>query len=219
MSNEFLNLDRLLLIDKPKGITSFDVIRRLRKVHNIRKMGHAGTLDPLATGLMIIGVGKGTKKLTGFIKLDKEYEGEIEFGKISDTYDADGVIKNAYSGGPIERERIESALLKFTGEFEQMPPIFSAKKIKGVPAYKLARKGEKVVLEPKKITIHAIDIMAYEWPILRVRVRCSSGTYVRSLAHDLGEALGCGGYLTELRRTRIGAYSVDQAEPLPERVP
>ncbi|MBI2453579.1 tRNA pseudouridine(55) synthase TruB [Candidatus Peregrinibacteria bacterium] len=206
-------MDEILFIDKPSGITSFDVIRRLRKRLNIKKIGHAGTLDPLATGLLIIGVGNGTKQLEKFMKLPKEYEVLVEFCKVSNTYDADGVIEP----GPeplreISRDVFNAELKIFIGEIEQIPPAFSAKKIQGQRAYEPARRGEKVEMKPNKISIFAIEVMEWNWPFVRLRVRCSKGTYIRSLAHDLGFALGCGGYVKELRRTAIGECRVETAE-------
>lgn len=203
-----------LLIDKPSGITSFDVIRKLRQKLGVRKMGHAGTLDPIATGLLIIGVGHETKRLASLIGLNKEYEMTVRFGVTSDTYDREGKIVAQETAKEIPREKIEAALKNFIGETEQMPPKFSAKKIKGVSAYKLARAGQEVSLEPKNVKISSIEILDYSWPLLRLRVNCSSGTYMRSLAHDLGRSLGCGGIVEEIRRTRIGDFSVEKAVQL-----
>lgn len=205
----------ILLIDKSAGMTSFDVIRQLRRKLNIRKMGHAGTLDPAATGLLIVATEHDTKKLSEFLKFDKEYEGEIEFGKVSDTYDGAGKIAEVSFQGTIDRQTVEAALKDFEGKIWQMPPRFSAKKIKGVPAYKLARQGKLVELKARQVTISKIEILAYRWPILKIRVTCSSGTYLRSLAHDLGQKLGCGGYLKSLRRTRVGHFRVEEAESVP----
>jgi tRNA pseudouridine55 synthase len=205
----------ILLINKPKGITSFDVIRKLRRKLGIKKMGHAGTLDPAATGLIIIATEGDTKKLTKFLKLDKEYEAEITFGKISNTYDMEGEVEDAgFDGARPSRAEIEEALKDFVGDIEQMPPAFSAKKIKGVPAYKLARKGKEVKLEPKTVHIEKIDILSYEWPKLNVRITCGSGTYVRSIAHDIGEKFGCGGLLSALVRTRVGDFNLEDARDL-----
>ncbi|MFA6520947.1 MAG: tRNA pseudouridine(55) synthase TruB [Candidatus Gracilibacteria bacterium] len=205
-------MENILLIDKPKGITSFDVIRKLRRSMNIRKMGHGGTLDPLATGLMIIGVGAGTKLLTGYIGLDKTYETVIEFGKVSDTYDADGKVEEVKNVSQVSRDQVEEILKKdFTGEISQTPPIFSAIKVKGQRAYDLARSGKEVKLEPRKVTIKNIEILKWEWPLVTLKIDCSKGTYIRSIAHDLGQKLGCGGYVKELRRTRIGDFKVEDA--------
>lgn len=208
----------IILIDKPKGITSFGVIRELRKKLGIKKMGHAGTLDPLATGLLIIATDTMTKRIAEYMGLPKEYEVEIEFGKISTTYDADGEIT---SYGNTEkclllcsREQFEKVLTHFCGDIQQTPPIFSALKIKGRRAYDLARRGEAVLLQPRTVHIDTIDIITWAWPIVVLRVACSKGTYIRSLAHDLGHYIGCGGYVRELRRTKIGNFNVEDAQKL-----
>ncbi len=208
----------ILLIDKPSGITSFDVIRKLRVKLGIRKMGHAGTLDPLATGLLIIGLEKATKELAHYMGLPKEYEVLIEFGKVSTTYDADGEVRVLRDFGETVREvgrtEFEKNLKNFIGEIQQTPPAFSAIRLKGKRAYDLARRGEEVKLEPRKIQIFDIEIVEWNWPLVRLRVKCGKGTYIRSLAHDLGMALGCGGYVKELRRTAIGDFRVENASPL-----
>lgn len=203
----------LIIINKPKGITSFGVIRELRKKLGIKKIGHGGTLDPNATGVLIIGVGKGTKKLNEVIGLDKEYEAEITFGAVSNTYDVDGEITKVEGFLP-RLEDIKEALPKFIGEIMQVPPIFSAKKIQGKPAYKRARKGEELTLEPAKVLVKNIEIISYEKPILKLRVECGKGFYVRSLAHDLGEVLGCGAYLSNLIRTKVGSFLIENAKGL-----
>ena len=201
----------ILLIDKPKGITSFDVIRLLRKKLGITKMGHAGTLDPLATGLLIIATDSATKEISKYMGLPKEYEVLIEFGKTSTTYDADGEITNCVLSD-VGRSEFEKVLWNFIGEIAQTPPIFSAKKIKGVRAYDLARQGKEVKLEPRIVRIDKIEILEWNWPFVRLRVNCGKGTYIRSLAHDIGAKLGCGGYVKELRRTAIGEFKVENAE-------
>lgn len=208
-------MNSILLIDKPSGITSFDVIRRLRTKLGIRKMGHAGTLDPLATGLLIIGLEKATKELAHYMGLAKEYEVLIEFGKVSTTYDADGELQFTNSElSMMSREEFEKQLQNFVGDIQQTPPPFSAIHVNGKRAYDLARRGEEVKLEPRKIQISAIEILNFDWPLARLRVQCGKGTYIRSLAHDLGAALGCGGYVKELRRTAIGDFRVENASPL-----
>ena len=212
-------MDTMLLIDKPSGITSFDVIRRLRTsplVRGARKIGHAGTLDPLATGLLIIGLNKGTKDLPNYTNLPKEYEVLIEFGKTSTTYDADGEVSDVIANDSViasaaKQSTFEEALKKFTGKIQQVPPAFSAKRIKGERAYDLARKGIKVELEARAVEIYSIEILDWNWPLVSLRVKCGKGTYVRSLAHDLGQLLGCGGYVKALRRTAIGEFRVSQA--------
>ena len=204
-------MNQILLIDKPSGITSFDVIRRLRNKLGVRKMGHAGTLDPLATGLLIIAVGFATKEISKYMNLPKEYEVLMEFGKTSTTYDADGEISQGVLRD-VGRDEFEKVLENFIGEISQMPPIFSAKKIKGVRAYDLARQGKEVKLEPRMVKIDKIKILEWDWPFVKLRVNCGKGTYIRSLAHDIGEKLGCGGYVKELRRTAIGEFRVENAE-------
>lgn len=176
-------------------------------------MGYAGTLDPLATGLLIIGIGDATKELDNYVGLPKEYEVLIEFGKISTTYDADGEISQGILKD-VSREEFEDILKNFIGEILQMPPKFSAKHINGKRAYDLARKGQEVKLEPKKIQIYKIGILKFSWPFVSLRVNCGKGTYIRSLAHDIGEKLGCGGYVKELRRTAIGEFRVEKAEKI-----
>ncbi|MBI4995068.1 tRNA pseudouridine(55) synthase TruB [Candidatus Peregrinibacteria bacterium] len=212
MSNKIQSpKSQILLIDKPSGITSFDVIRQLRKKLGIRKMGHAGTLDPLATGLLIIAVGAATKEISKYMGLPKEYEVLIEFGKTSTTYDADGEISQGILKD-VSRAEFKNVLKNFVGEIMQMPPIFSAKKIKGVRAYDLARQGKEVKLEPRKVQIDKIEIIEWSWPFVRLRINCGKGTYIRSIAHDIGEKLGCGGYVCELRRTAIGEFRVENAQ-------
>ncbi|MEK7172239.1 MAG: tRNA pseudouridine(55) synthase TruB [Patescibacteria group bacterium] len=206
-------MNQILLIDKPSGITSFDVIRRLRNKLGVRKMGHAGTLDPLATGLLIIAVGSATKEISRYMNLPKEYEVLMEFGKTSTTYDADGEIFKGVLRD-VSRDEFEKVLGDFIGEISQMPPIFSAKKIKGVRAYDLARQGKEVKLEPRTVKIDKIEILEWDWPFVKLRVNCGKGTYIRSLAHDIGEKLGCGGYVKELRRTAIGEFKVEDAEKI-----
>lgn len=201
----------LIIINKPKGITSFGVIRELRRKLGVKKIGHGGTLDPNATGVLIVGVGKGTKKLNDVIGLDKEYEAEIIFGAISNTYDVEGEIKKIEGHLPSLKD-IKEVLPKFIGEIMQVPPIFSAKKIQGKPAYKRARKGDEFTIEPAKVFVKNIEVISYEKPILKLKVECGKGFYVRSLAHDLGEALGCGAYLSNLTRTKVGDFTIKDAK-------
>ncbi len=201
-----------LLIDKPVEISSHRVINILRKVTSVSRIGHSGTLDPLATGLLIVGVGReATRELGKLQGLDKEYIATLQFGATSDTYDANGIITVAQSASPVSQEDIENSISKFVGTIDQMPPIYSAKKIQGRKAYELARKGKDVELKSCQVTIYEIEILKYAWPQLELRVKCSSGTYIRSLAHDIGQALGCGAYLTALRRTQIGKWSIGEA--------
>lgn len=214
-------MNSIIFIDKPSGITSFDVIRKLRQKLGIRKMGHAGTLDPLATGLLIIGLEKATKELATYMGLPKEYEVLIEFGKISTTYDAQGELTDVIATPTqdrgkqsLAREDFEKILTHFVGEIDQIPPPFSAIRVKGKRAYDLARRGEKVELASRKIRIYSIEILDWNWPLVRLRVKCGKGTYIRSLAHDLGQKIGCGAYVKELRRTAIGGFRVENATKL-----
>lgn len=212
-------MDGFVLIDKPAGITSHDVVDGLRRLAGMRRIGHAGTLDPFATGLLILGLGKATKKLGELQGLDKEYEATLELGSVSDTFDREGIIKAEVLRGDIPApEDIERALDQFRGGYEQLAPLHSAKKIKGQKLYDLARAGKATEdMRPhKQVTIKKIELLEYAWPKLRILVECGSGTYIRSLAHDIGQALGTGAYCLELRRTRIGSYTIDNATALAE---
>ncbi len=206
-----------LLIDKPKGITSHDVVDKLREITKIRKIGYSGTLDPLATGLLILGIGRGaTRRLSEFLKLDKEYIAKLRLGAVSDTFDKEGKIEFKKIEKIPSREKIEKVIKEFIGQISQIPPSYSAKKIKGEKAYNLARKGKKVQLKPQRVNIYEIKILGYKFPYLEIKVNCSSGTYIRSLASDIGKKLGCGALLEDLRRTRIGNFSLKQAKKLEE---
>ncbi|MDQ7814410.1 MAG: tRNA pseudouridine(55) synthase TruB [Patescibacteria group bacterium] len=213
----------LLLIDKPAGMTSHDVVDRVRRAFKTRKVGHAGTLDPFATGLLIMGIGPGTKELTALVGLDKTYIATARLGATSTTEDPEGEITERASYDVPRTEELERALNKFRGGYEQTASAFSAKKIKGKKLYELARRGqlEGVEIPKKQIEISELKILKYDWPRLSFEVSCSSGTYIRALARDIGEALGCGAYLTELRRTRIGGFDIKDAKILdslsPER--
>jgi tRNA pseudouridine55 synthase len=207
-------MDGFLLIDKEKGMTSFDVIRVLKRRFNIKKLkiGHSGTLDPVATGLMIIAVGKATKILGKFLGADKTYVGTAKFGAVSDTYDSDGEITEMSDIAPISLDVIKKIVQEnFTGKIKQMPPKFSAKKVNGVRAYDLAREGKEFILEAKEVKVYSFEISSFKWPYMEFSVKCSSGTYIRSLVHDLGQKLGVGAYMDSLRRTTIADYSVDDA--------
>lgn len=203
-----------LLVDKPKRMTSHDVVDNIRKVSGEKTVGHAGTLDPNATGLLIVGIGRvSTKKLSEIAKeTSKTYEAEIILGETRDTDDVEGkvVSKSADFVAPGEIE-IRLILATFLGEKEQLPPAFSAVKIKGKKAYELARKGKKVELKPREITIYSIKLVDYKYPTLNVITTVSAGTYVRALARDIGHVLGCGAYLNNLKRTEIGRFSLDDA--------
>jgi tRNA pseudouridine55 synthase len=202
---------KVLLIDKPLEWTSYDVIRKLRKTINIKKIGHAGTLDPLATGLLIVCTGKFTKKINEYMSQEKEYTGTITLGAVTPTYDRESEPESFKSLDGITEEIITEKTKQFTGEILQTPPIHSAIKQNGKPVYLMARKGLDVVLEPRKITIKEFEITKIDLPVITFKVVCSTGTYIRSLANDFGIGLGCGGYLSELRRTRIGNFKVEEA--------
>ncbi len=204
-------MDGLLLIDKPVGWTSHDVVAKLRGILQIRQIGHAGTLDPFATGLLVLGIGKGTKSLTALVGVDKEYEATIRLGSTSDTFDVEGKITETVGARrAVPLPEIERTLDKFRGGYEQLVPLHSAKKIGGKKLYDLARAGTATEeMRPKKVVkIDLIEVVDYTWPDLKVRVRCCSGTYIRSLADDIGRALGVGGYCLELRRTEVGDFHV-----------
>ena len=222
--------DGIVLIDKPAGWTSFDVVAKIRGKIRRRytaqgikptkrqlKVGHAGTLDPFATGLLVILLGDATKKATEFLKLDKVYEAEIILGKESTTGDPEGEL-TAVSDTKPTTEEVQAVLAAFTGEIRQRPPIFSAIKINGRRAYKLARDGKEVGVPERTVTIHSLELLDYTYPSLKIRTHVGSGTYIRSLAVDIGRALGTGAYCGALRRTRIADWSIDDAEQLNEYV-
>ena len=207
---------RLLLINKPVDWTSFDVVKKLRYVLKVKKIGHAGTLDPLATGLLIIGTGKFTKKLHELQGLDKSYEGIIEIGKTTPSYDLETEFDSESDWSNVTAEMMEAVKKKLSGPIEQIPPAHSAIKVGGERAYKKARKNKEVKLEPRSVTIHNFEIDASSLPNVKFRVECSKGTYIRSLAHDFGRELGVGGYLKKLVRTSVGDYQLSDAVDLDE---
>ncbi|MDO8335803.1 MAG: tRNA pseudouridine(55) synthase TruB [Candidatus Saccharibacteria bacterium] len=208
----------IILIDKPANMSSFGVVARIRRQltqHFGRKMkvGHTGTLDPFATGLMILVVGVECKNAEKYSKLDKTYEATIVLGKTSTTGDPEGEVTSV-SNKKITRAEIESILPQFMGEITQTPPAFSAIKINGQRAYKLAREGKKVDIPPRKVTIYSLELMSYKYPYLQIKTHVSSGTYIRTLAQDIGEKLGTGAYCSELRRTVIDKYTIENATHL-----
>jgi tRNA pseudouridine55 synthase len=211
-----------LLIDKPKTWTSFDVVNKLRSKirHTLGikkiKVGHSGTLDPMATGLLLICTGKFTKKLEEFQGLSKVYTGTIKLGATTASYDAESQEDETYPLDDITPEKIEAARQQFLGKIDQIPPMFSAIKVDGQPLYKKARKGETIEIKPRPVEIYKFEITNIDMPYLDFKVACSKGTYIRSLAYDLGRALNNGGYLTGLRRTKIGDYSIEKAWDLDE---
>ena len=204
-------LEGVLLVDKPAGFTSHDVVARLRRKLAMKRIGHAGTLDPMATGLLIILVGKATRISQYLTNLDKEYEGTIELGKVTNSQDADGEVMETRPVPPLTLEAVRAAMQTFLGDQYQTPPMFSAIKVAGVPLYKMARKGEEVPREPRFIRVSSYELTRFAPPHLDFRLRCSKGTYVRTLAHDLGQKLGCGAHLCALRRTATDKLRIDAA--------
>jgi tRNA pseudouridine55 synthase len=205
---------KVLLIDKPLRWTSFDAVKKVRILTKISKVGHAGTLDPLATGLLIICTGKFTKKINEYMAREKEYTGSFHLGAVTPTYDLESEPEQMKDISQITEEMIHGNTARFTGEIEQIPPAHSAIKKDGIPVYKLARKGLEVKLDPRKVTISEFIITDIKLPEVYFKVVCSTGTYIRSLANDFGEALGCGAYLSSLRRTRIGEFRVEDAQTI-----
>lgn len=209
-------LEGVLLIDKPSGMTSHDVVDRVRRTLRMKRIGHAGTLDPMATGLLIILVGKATKLSQYLMSLDKEYIGTVKLGESTDTQDADGDVVSTRPVPALTEAQLLEAMQGFIGDQYQIPPMFSAKKLAGVPLYKLARKGKEVEREPRFIRVSAFQLTRFALPEFDVLLRCSKGTYVRTIAHDLGEKLGCGAHLSALRRTATDRFNISQAVTLAE---
>lgn len=211
--------DEIILIDKPGGMTSFGVVARVRRVLSKQagkkvKVGHCGTLDPFATGLLILVSGKMTRKAMEFTKLDKVYEAEFVLGQVSTTGDPEGEITNNLPADQPTLTQIEEVLQQFTGQITQRPPIFSAIKINGQRAYKLARDGKEVEIPERQVTVYSLELLDYKYPSLKIRTHVSSGTYIRSLAVDIGTALGTGAYCRELRRIKIADWDVADAKRL-----
>lgn len=201
----------VLLMDKPPGWSSFDMIRRLRRILQIKKIGHAGTLDPMATGLLICCVGKATKRVNEFMGMEKEYEGTLRLGQTTASYDAESEVLEEKDWGHLTDEALEAARKHFVGEITQRPPLYSAVKVGGERLYKKARRGEEVERPERAVTVYDFDLSGKRGRDLDFLVRCSKGTYIRSIAHDFGEILGCGAHLIALRRTAIGPHRVTQA--------
>jgi len=213
---DFTVLDGAVLVDKPAGPTSHDVVDAIRRHFGIKKVGHCGTLDPNATGLLMIVLGRGTKLSERLMSDDKVYEGTIKFGETTDSYDADGEITGSMPIPPITLDELNQASATFVGDLMQTPPMVSAVKVKGVPLYKLARKGVDVPREPRLIHIYNFRFSDYREPFSTFKIACTKGTYVRSIAHDLGQKLGFGAHLATLRRTVSGKFDVADALPLEE---
>ena len=202
----------ILVVDKEKGMTSHDVVSIVRKRFSIKKVGHAGTLDPNATGVLVLLLGKATKLSSTYLSEDKEYKATMKLGERTDSGDSDGEVIST-SEVKSSKEEIAQVLESFRGEILQVPPMVSAKKVKGQRLYKLARRGIEVEREPQKIFIKMLDLLDVEMPFVKISVACSKGTYIRQLADDIGEKLGCGAHLSDLRRTRSGSFSIEQAVP------
>lgn len=209
---------QVLLVDKPLEWTSFDLVKKIRNQIKIKKIGHAGTLDPLATGLMILCTGKKTKSIEAFMGQEKEYTGCISLGQTTPTFDLESEPSPMQDVSGITQGGLEMARQKLTGQIEQLPPIHSAIKVNGKRMYELARKGEKVEPKPRSVEVKVFELTKIELPLIHFRVVCSKGTYIRSLANDFGEILGVGGYLSALRRTRIGDFSVNDAQNINELI-
>jgi tRNA pseudouridine55 synthase len=210
-----MNPNGLLVLDKPPGLTSRDAVDRAANWFPRKtKIGHAGTLDPLATGVLVLAVGQATRLIEYVQAMPKVYRTRIRLGATSDTDDADGTITEKPEAGPVSDEAVRAALATFIGEVEQVPPAYSAARVEGRRAYALARRGTEVELAPRKVKIDRIDLREFRWPELELVVFCGKGTYIRSIARDLGRALGVGGYVADLRRLRIGPFTVEEAVPL-----
>ncbi len=201
----------MIVVDKPEGMTSHDVVNRMRRIANTRKIGHLGTLDPMATGVLPLVLGRATRLAQFFSGGEKTYDARVQFGWSTDTYDREGEPTSQPVEPCFTREELEAVLSRFRGTFLQTPPPFSAKKIAGTPAYRLARKGTPVDLQPVQVQVFELNLVEFEGATSRIRVRCSAGTYLRGIAHDVGRELGCGAFLTALRRTASGEFAEDQA--------
>lgn len=209
-------MNGVLIIDKSPGLTSHDVVHRARKILGQRSVGHLGTLDPMATGVLPLVIGSFTRLAQFYLSSEKSYEGAIRFGFSTDTYDAEGEATSTPTNITVSREELDTLTAKFRGVIPQMPPPFSAKKIKGVPAYKLARKQKEVRLEPVQVEIKQFEILSLDGDRVRFHARVSSGTYMRSVAHDMGQLLGCGAHLESLRRTSVAEFTLGEARSLEE---
>jgi len=201
-----------IIINKPIGPTSHDIVDKMRKITGIKKIGHAGTLDPFASGVLILAIGReSTKRIDKIVQEKKEYLADFFLGKVTDTYDREGKFLHEYEGEEIDKKNIKKVLKSFKGKQEQVPPMFSAKKVKGKKLYELARQGKTIERRSSEIKIYKIKLEKYIWPILKIKIKCSKGTYIRSLAFDIGEKLGCGAYLKELERTEVGNFKLKKS--------
>ncbi len=212
-------MDGLLLVDKPAGITSHDVVAGIRRRFRIRPVGHGGTLDPAATGLLVLLIGKATRQASSLLGADKTYRATLRLGVTTDTQDGDGRVLEARAVGPLTLDQVEAACARFRGTIEQEIPAYSARRIQGKHSYALARAGVTVPRRVRQVTIHELQVLGLHLPDVELEITCSKGTYIRTLCADLGSALNCGGHLHWLRRTRVGSFSIDQAAPFDEVQP
>jgi tRNA pseudouridine55 synthase len=212
-------MEGILNIDKPQWLSSHDVVAQVRRLCGTRRVGHAGTLDPLATGVLLVCVGRATRLSEYLMGQQKSYKATVKLGEATNTYDAEGEVTEKRPFSHIYQADIQQALVSFRGDIEQLPPIYSALKVNGQPMYKLARQGKEIVRKTRPVTIYELDLLDWSPPYLQVQVVCSTGTYIRSLAHDIGAMLGCGGHITMLRRTAVGGFTVADAVPLAELTP
>ena len=214
------SLNGILVVDKPVGMTSMRAVERVRRSLGGAKAGHAGTLDPLASGVLLVAVGRATKDIPRLMGMEKRYETRIDLGATTATLDTEGErVPGPQPDPPPSRQQVESAVAGFRGTFDQAPPAFSAVKIAGRRAYDLARAGEAVAPAPRPVTVHELEVLEWSWPVLTLRIRCAKGFYVRSLARDLAAALGLAGHCLSIRRTAVGPYRVEAAMPLPLNEP
>lgn len=204
----------VIVLNKPKGLTSQEAVTKIKRIFKVKKAGHAGALDPMATGVLLVCLNEATKITPFLIELDKEYVFKARFGVSTDSYDAEGKITKVVENFEIERVKVEQTVKKYIGEIMQLPPMYSAVKIDGTPLYKLARKGVEVERKPKKVTVYSIEIEEFVPPFVTFKVSCSKGTYIRTLCHDIGEDLGVGAHIVELVRTKVGKFTVEEAVKL-----
>jgi tRNA pseudouridine55 synthase len=208
----------VLHVDKPVGLTSHDVVNKVRRLSGIRRVGHSGTLDPLATGLLTLCLGQATRLVEYLVGLDKVYLVTIRLGQETNTYDGEGQI-TAEKPVEVTQQQLDNVLEQFRGQIEQVPPMFSAVKVDGQPLYRRARQGVDIERPARQVTVYDINQLSWQRPMLALRISCSSGTYIRSIAHDLGQVIGCGGHVASLRRTAIGEISIEEATPLDQLQP
>lgn len=211
-----MDISGIFNIDKPTGWTSFQVVSLVRRLSGVRRVGHAGTLDPAATGVLVVCLGQATRLIEYVMETTKVYRAEVHLGIATDTFDATGTAVSQADASNITYQQVERSLTAFTGQIEQVPPMFSALKYDGQPLYRHARAQRQVERQPRRVTIHRLNLLAFQPPMVTIEVECSKGTYIRALAHDLGQQLGCGAHLTALARLRVGPFTLDDAHTLPD---